>query len=446
MPQIISEYGVIRKASDFDLSEDSFSEIFVSDKTFFNLKLLAFSGDNDLIMSCLTQKGKEQIKVKNYVGLIQTADGLQIEILPKSSGNSAKEARKILLKMLRVLPKSPYQSLSNAHLESCHLPIFEIFVNVFLDELEKLLSQGLGRNYESKAANEVFVKGKILVAENIHQNFIKKTHFFVVYDDFVEDIPQNRILKTCLQLLYNQSGGIPSFTNGRRSAKTQQRILQNLTIFDEVSILTNIHQDLETGNVKNRIFERYDAVLNWAKIFLNQQSFSPFSGKMLQLALLFPMEVLFENYVGKAFKKQFSENYEVKLQDKGKHLIDRHLETPKFRLIPDIVLENEAEIFIFDTKWKLLDASKSNQNYGIEQADLYQMYAYGKKYGSKQLFLIYPANENFKIPLTFDYDEGMTLHVFAFDLSGEASNEIMEIKQNLRGLKPVVEQLTGFNS
>ena len=422
MLQIISEYGTIRKASDYDLPKDSFSEIFVCDKTFFNLKILAFSGANDLIFSCLTQKGKEQIKVKNHVGLIQTTDGTQIEILPKSSKNSAKEARKMLFKMLRFLPNSPYQSLSKAHLESCHLPIFEIFVNIFLDELEKFLSQGLGRNYERHEANEVFVKGKILVSENIRQNYIKKERFFVVYDEFLEDIPQNRVLKTCLQVLYSQS-----FTN-----KTQQRILQNLTIFNEVSISINIQKDLENSNFKNRIFERYDAVLNWAKIFLNQQSFSPFSGKILQLALLFPMEVLFENYVGTHFRKHFSENYEVTLQDKGKYLIDRHLETSRFRLIPDIVVQNQERIFIFDTKWKLLDDSKSNKNYGIEQSDLYQMYAYGKKYSSKQLFLIYPANENFKSPLIFDYDEGMTLQILPFDLNNETVAEIMKIENLLR--------------
>ena len=422
MLQIISEYGTIRKASDYDLPKDSFSEIFVCDKTFFNLKILAFSGANDLIFSCLTQKGKEQIKVKNHVGLIQTTNGTQIEILPKSSKNSAKEARKMLFKMLRFLPNSPYQSLSKAHLESCHLPIFEIFVNIFLDELEKFLSQGLGRNYERHEANEVFVKGKILVSENIRQNYIKKERFFVVYDEFLEDIPQNRVLKTCLQVLYSQS-----FTN-----KTQQRILQNLTIFNEVSISINIQKDLENSNFKNRIFERYDAVLNWAKIFLNQQSFSPFSGKILQLALLFPMEVLFENYVGTHFRKHFSENYEVTLQDKGKYLIDRHLETSRFRLIPDIVVQNQERIFIFDTKWKLLDDSKSNKNYGIEQSDLYQMYAYGKKYSSKQLFLIYPANENFKSPLIFDYDEGMTLQILPFDLNNETVAEIMKIENLLR--------------
>ena len=423
MPQIISEYGIIRKASAYDLPEDSFSEIFVSDKTFLDLKQLAFSGANDLILSYLTQKSKEQIKLKNYVGLVQTTDGTQIEILPKPVGNSAKEARKILLKILRVLPNSPYQSLSNAHLETCHLPILEIFVHVFLDELEKLLSQGLGRNYESKESNETFVKGKILITENIRQNYIKKAYFFVIYDEFLEDIPQNRILKTCLQWAYSQL-----FSN-----KTQQRILQNMAIFDEVSISTNIQQDLVKSNNKNRIFDRYEKVLNWARIFLNQQSFSPFSGKTLQLALLFPMEVLFENYVGKAFQKYFSDNYEVKLQDKGKYLIDRHLENPKFRLIPDIVVRNQEKNFVFDTKWKLLNATKSNQNYGIEQSDLYQMYAYGKKYAAQQLFLIYPANENFKTPLqVFDYEEGMTLQVLPFDLCGEVGIEMNKIQENLQ--------------
>lgn len=61
MNKTISEYGTIRKASDFDLPEDSFSEIFVSDKTFSNLKLLTFSGANDLT---LIQSKKEKSKSK----------------------------------------------------------------------------------------------------------------------------------------------------------------------------------------------------------------------------------------------------------------------------------------------------------------------------------------------------------------------------------------------
>ncbi|CAH0994266.1 hypothetical protein EMA8858_00375 [Emticicia aquatica] len=420
MPQTISEFGIIKKASDYDLPDDTFSEIFVSDKTFLSLKSLAFSGANDLIFSYLTQKGKEQIRVKNYVGLIQTSNGKQIEILPKSTANSPKEARKILLKMLRVLPNSPYQSLSNTFLEVCHLPLFEIFVNVFLQELEKLLSQGLGRNFEQQELDEVFVKGKILIAENIRRNVINKERFYIAYDEFKADIPANRILKYCLQILYSQ------YFN----SKTQQRISKNMSVFEEVSLPTNIDQDLKQSMLKNPLFVRYEKLLNWANVFIKGHSFLPFAGNNLQLGLLFPMEILFENYVGKLFKKNFADSFQITLQDKAKYLIDSHLEKPKFRLIPDIVLQNDKQTFVFDTKWKLINATKPKQNYGIEQSDLYQIYAYGKKYKAKQLFLIYPANENFKTPLqVFDYEADMSLQILPFDLSGEVKIEIEKIKQ-----------------
>lgn len=421
MPQTISEFGIIKKASDYDLVDDTFSEIFVSDRTFQYLKNIAFSGASDLLLSYLTQKGKEQIRVKNYVGLLQTPDGKQIEILPKSTANSPKEARKMLLKMLRVLPNSPYQSLSNSHLETSHFPLFEIFVHVFLDELEKLLSQGLGRNFERHTTNETFIKGKILITENLRQNPIRKERFFLAFDEFTADIPPNRVLKYCLQLLYKQGF----------SHRTQQRINKNTGIFEEVSPSKNIEQDLAQSFHKNLFFIRYEKLLHWANIFIKGQSFLPFSGQYLQLGLLFPMEVLFENYVGKFFKKYFAENYEVKLQDKAKFLIDSHLEKSKFRLIPDIVLRNEIKTFVFDTKWKLIDASKPKQNYGIEQSDLYQMYAYGKKYHAQQLFLVYPANENFQKPLqVFDYEADMSLKIIPFDLT-----------QNLQGL---FQDLTGL--
>ena len=418
MPQTISEYGIIKRASDYDLTEDTFSEIFVSDRTFLHLKNIAISGCNDLIVSYLVQKGKEQIRLKNYVGVLPTPDGKQIEILPKSTANLPKEARKILLKMLRVLPDSPYQSLSNSHLETSHLPLFEIFVNVFLDELEKLLSQGLGRNFEQQISNETFIRGKILIAENLRKNPVRSERFVITFDEFTADISPNRVLKHCLQILDKQGF----------SHKTQHRIKQNICVFEEVKISNNFEQDLEQSFHKNLSFVRYEKLLNWANIFINSQSFLPFSGKYLQLGLLFPMEVLFENYVGKYFRKYFSENYAVNLQDKAKYLIDSHLDKSKFRLIPDIVLRNDTQTLIFDTKWKLIDSSKPRQNYGIEQSDLYQMFAYGKKYNAQQLFLIYPANAHFKTPLKFDYDEGMSLRVLPFDMSNILENEMQEIK------------------
>ncbi|MBA4851243.1 McrC family protein [Emticicia sp. BO119] len=416
---VISEFGAIKKASDYDSPIDSFAEIFVSDNIFHRIKELVFSYASDTLLTYSAQRGREQIKVKNYVGLIPVSDTIQLEILPKSTADSPKEARRILLKLLQKIPS--YQALTKAHLAVSNLPLLEIYVKVFLDELDKLLSMGLGRNYEPIEANETFIKGKILITENIHQNLLKQHRVFIGFDDFIHDIPQNRILKTCLHRLKNYS-----FTN-----LTRQRVWQSLSVFDEISLSANLHQDFTKSSTTSPHSERYENLLQWAWVFLNEQSFLPFSGNYAQISLLFPMEMLFENYVGKLFQKYANSDNQIRLQDRRKHLVLKHRENAKFRMIPDIVAENSAgELAIFDTKWKLIDASKPKQNYGIEQADLYQMYAYGKKYQAQKLYLIYPANENFRQPLeVFDYDEDLMLHVLPFDLMNEGEAEVRKIMQ-----------------
>lgn len=78
---------------------------------------------------------------------------------------------------------------------------------------------------------------------------------------------------------------------------------------------------------------------------------------------------------------------------------------------------------VADTKWKLLgqDSSKPIHE-SIGQADLYQMFAYGKKYlrnqQVKEVYLIYPKSENFTKPLpVLEYDDDFRLFVLPFDLS-----------------------------
>ena len=74
-----------------------------------------------------------------------------------------------------------------------------------------------------------------------------------------------------------------------------------------------------------------------------------------------------------------------------------------------------------DTKWKLLDdnSSTAEDKYGLKQTDMYQLFAYGKKYmeGKGHMMLIYPVNENFDSPLPyFSFDDELHLWVVPFDL------------------------------
>src|SRR5690606_34606030 len=137
-------------------------------------------------------------------------------------------------------------------------------------------------------------------------------------------------------------------------------------------------------------------------------------------------------YIAYLFNK-YSDGYNIKLQDKSYFLVEKHRGTTKFRLKPDIVVDkSQTRKKIIDTKWKLLDELAERKNYNISQADMYQLYAYGRKYTSSEiepsLVLIYPTNPNFSNKLAkFIYEGDLTLEVIPFDLSGDELQQKAQI-------------------
>ena len=73
--------------------------------------------------------------------------------------------------------------------------------------------------------------------------------------------------------------------------------------------------------------------------------------------------------------------------------------------------------------------SKEKKNYNISQSDMYQLYAYGKKYDLKnglskepKLVLLYPSNPDFQQPLEdFIYEGELVLSVLPFNLKNSLS-------------------------
>jgi 5-methylcytosine-specific restriction enzyme subunit McrC len=99
----------------------------------------------------------------------------------------------------------------------------------------------------------------------------------------------------------------------------------------------------------------------------------------------------------------------VSLQDRGKHLVE---EPKKFALKPDIVITHKDRVIIADTKWKTIHEEKD-----ISQSDMYQLFAYGKKYANKRLYLIYPRDGEKQPKLSYRYEEKLNLRVLFFDVA-----------------------------
>ena len=341
------------------------------------------------------------LQAQNYVGVIQTKDGTTIEILPKIKNATTEKSKDILIKMLKTLKNSPFKNLSVANLKSSKIPLFEIFISMFLEELTVLVRNGIKSDYISKEENLKFLKGKLKISEQIKYNTIHKERFFVQYEEFISNRVENRLIKTTLQFLYNKS----------KLNKNQQRIREFLFVFDEIEISHNIKTDFSKIKL-NRQMKDYEQVLLWCKTFLFENSFSPYKGNDIAFALLFDMNLLFESFVYSYLKKSSNFQY-IKSQDKTHHLAYEN-GVGRFRLKPDIVI-NGGKI-IADTKWKILSEDKAYN--GVLQDDMYQLYAYGTKYDNcEKIYLIYPFDELI-IKNSYNYfkNKELKLDILFFDV------------------------------
>jgi 5-methylcytosine-specific restriction enzyme subunit McrC len=341
------------------------------------------------------------LQAQNFVGVIQTKDGTTIEILPKIKNATTEKSKDILIKMLKTLKNSPFKNLSVANLKSSKIPLFEIFISMFLEELTVLVRNGIKSDYISKEENLKFLKGKLKISEQIKYNTIHKERFFVQYEEFISNRVENRLIKTTLQFLYNKS----------KLNKNQQRIREFLFVFDEIEISHNIKTDFSKIKL-NRQMKDYEQVLLWCKTFLFENSFSPYKGNDIAFALLFDMNLLFESFVYSYLKK--SSNFQdIISQDRTHHLAYEN-GIGRFRLKPDIVI-NGGKI-IADTKWKILSEDKAYN--GVLQDDMYQLYAYGTKYDNcEKIYLIYPFDELI-IKNSYNYfkNKELKLDILFFDV------------------------------
>ena len=383
--------------------KDNTKDNFIKKETFDSLEKFVLENEKTAQYLKITTKNGfgKVLQAQNYVGVIQTKDGTTIEILPKIKNATTEKSKDILIKMLKTLKNSPFKNLSVANLKSSKIPLFEIFISMFLEELTVLVRNGIKSDYISKEENLKFLKGKLKISEQIKYNTIHKERFFVQYEEFISNRVENRLIKTTLQFLYNKS----------KLNKNQQRIREFLFVFDEIEISHNIKTDFSKIEL-NRQMKDYQQVLLWCKTFLFENSFSPYKGNDIAFALLFDMNLLFESFVYSYLKK--SSNFQdIKSQDRTHHLAYEN-GVGRFRLKPDIVI-NGGKI-IADTKWKILSEDKAYN--GVLQDDMYQLYAYGTKYDNcEKMYLIYPFDELI-IKNSYNYfkNKELKLDILFFDV------------------------------
>lgn len=358
----------------------------------------------------LTQKGGQPaVQLTSFVGVIRAPDGFQIEVLPKvgKAMGDKQATRQRLLAMLRCLREFQHIQTESARLLAARMPLLEVFIGEFLRAVERVVKRGLRGAYNTRQDNVVALRGKLLMAVHLRHNLCRRDRFFAEFDEFSVNRPANRLLHSALRRVLDWT----------RSQAHQQLARELRFVFAEVPESQQPTLDFQRVRL-DRGMEYYEDALAWARLIL--QGASPLTGTGSNKApsLLFPIEKVFEAFVARHLPRQLAQPYSLRTQASSRSLV-QHEGKDWFRLRPDLLVREEGENrLVLDTKWKLVD--KNKDNYGLSQADFYQLHAYGHNYlgGQGDVVLIYPKTETFKqaLPVFKFQSSGLRLWVLPFCL------------------------------
>lgn len=366
--------------------------------------------DDQRLLSLRTLGGVKVIQVKNYVGVIALPRNRFIEVLPKTGKNQGDKhiARQQLLMMLKTLKAFRHVESASASVKTSKMPLMDIFIQQFIASIDVIVQKGLKHDYLRQQENLPWLKGKLLVSEQLKKNSVRRDRFAVEFDEYRVERPENRLLKTALEKVY-----------GYTSNPVLLQALSRLqTLFEPIPEVHNVEIAFKQVRL-DRHMQHYTRALEWAGLILRGQSPHCMQGNADAISQLFPMEAVFEAFVTAWLRHHCQPCWQVKAQSRSHYLL-RQGDASLFQLRPDIWLIPHAGSarppIICDMKWKLVETEKAQFN--LSQSDLYQMLAYGVNHleGEGDMLLIYPKHEGFSAPLKtpFEYRHsgGKTLRLW----------------------------------
>lgn len=321
------------------------------------------------------------IRFHHYVGVIQVG-GLHIEVLPKIDRQAGDAARwrDVLLRMLRYTGGLRVEAPTYAHLQTRGVGLLDIYIGLFLDEVQAILHRGLLKTYRQTEGNRHSLQGRLDFTQQTRRNLVHAERFYVHAATYDTQHPLNRILYKALLLLQR----LPAAAT---QAGRVQRLLLDFPPMPDIAVdaalFERLHFDQERVLARNK---HYEKAIHIARLLLLNHHPDLQSGRHDVLALLFDMNALWERHVLKQLQQAAPPEWEFQGQSHRDfwQIGDARPQT----LRCDIVLRDKADgraLAVLDTKWKL----QEGQNVGSE--DLKQMFAYHHLYESGLSALIYPG-------------------------------------------------------
>jgi 5-methylcytosine-specific restriction enzyme subunit McrC len=232
---------------------------------------------------------------------------------------------------------------------------------------ERALHRGVLRGYVHVDEQRHDLRGRVRFADQLARVPGMALPLEVSYDDFVVDIPENRLVRTAAEVLLR----VP-----RLPPAVRTRLMRIRALLEDVAIITDPRS--AKAPPITRLNERYGAALALAELILHATSLNAERGEVSSASFVFDMNQVFEDFLTRAL--------EDALRYRGGWLRPQYRTklAPSIPVRPDITWWCNGRCrAVVDAKYKAIASDV------MPNGDAYQMLAYCIALGIRRGFLVY---------------------------------------------------------
>lgn len=328
------------------------------------------------------------IKLAQHCGIVRLPTCV-VEVLPKigmadvRTPDELARSRGALLTMLHSARQVAITRIGPVPQQAVHAPLLDIFIEAFLHSALDQARRGLLSRYVAHADDLPVIKGRFQAHGHVRRNLARPHLLHCEFDEFTADNGYNRAIRATLD----------ACRTWVTRAATQRLWFETHARYAGITSLKMAAVDV-ARLPRDRTTHRYASVLTWCEWLLSMASPAMSAGASQAPGLLFDMNKLFEAHAARLEQGRNGADRIVHMQGPPLHLA-RHGQADAFLLKPDITVWHVSQDGtaasidrIVDAKWKRLDPHAAD--FGVDEADVYQLLAYAMRYDCRSLELAYP--------------------------------------------------------